>query len=354
MAPLHRIIDAWSHRSTRERHLACAVGMLLCTLIALVALKGAFQYLYSLDREIIQLSDQVLNNARMLALRDRVDARFAEVANQHSSAWTESEIRDRLRQEIYRLSNRVPPGLDAHGIPLSTTNDSGVLVEVPELGSGRLVEGGEGYRAYQMEFAVPPVALLDLTAYLERLMESPQSLRIDRIDLRRDPGRAEFAANLVITRTVVDNPGIDANRAQGTDVHLLASDWICEDSEARVEGPTPETQLLVLQGRSTGGRAFFERALPATGVFDVTLELASTSDGQIGVLANGSPLVPSGDTTIRGDGRFYRYRFQFALPGGGGDRVTTGCPLLTWNQPDAVLRIRRLQLSRVEGAAHGN
>lgn len=354
MAPLHRILDAWSHRSARERQLAGAVAVLLCALVSLLAARGALQVLGDLDREISQLSDKVLNNTRMLALRDRVDARFAEVANQHSSAWTESEIRDRLRQEIYRLSNRVPPGLDAHGIPLSTTNESGFLVEVPELGSGRLVEGGDGYRAYQMEFAVPPVALLDLTAYLERLMESPQSLRIDRIDLRRDPGRTEFAANLVITRTVVDNPGGAAGAiALVSGVTLQASDWICENSEARVEGATTPNQVLVLQGKGSGGSARLERTLPASGVFEVTMELASTSTGQIGVLVNGSPLTQSGDTAIRGDGHFYRYRFQFALPQGADGRVTAEFPFLTWSQPDAVLRIRRLQVISMEGQAHG-
>lgn len=356
MTPLRRIVDIWSHRTTRERRLALAVGGLFTALLIVLAGKGAFQVLDNLDREIGQLGNEILNGTRQIALRDRVDARFAQVANQHSSGWTESEIRDRLRQEIYRLGNLVPPALDAHGIPASTDSESGFLVEVPELGSGRLIAGGEGYREYQIEFSIPPVPLLDLTAYLERLMESPQSLRIDRIDMRRDPGRPEFAANLVITRTVVDDPGgvaLDGAAPPAESLALETAGWTCDGCELSLEGEAGPDRILVLRGTGEGGKAYMARTLPAAGVFEVVLELASTSEGQIGVLADAMPLSAMGDTAIKGDGQFHRYRFQFALPESTGGRIEAGFPLLAWTQPGALLRIRRMHVSRAEEAAHG-
>jgi hypothetical protein len=353
MTPLRQLVDAWSRRSLRERRLAFAVAGLFATLMIVLALKGAWQVLDGLDREIGQLSNEMLNHTRQVAVRRRVEARFAQVANQHSSAWSESEIRDRLRQEIYRLSNLVPPELDARGTPLSTDNKSGFLVKVPELGSGRLIDGGEGYRAYQIEFSIEPAPLPDLMAYLERLMQSPQSLRIDRIDLRRDPERTEFAANLVITRTVVDDPGGEAENAlPELAARLDASAWTCDACEVSVDGANQEP-ILVLRGTGDGGKAWMDRMPPTSGVFDVSLELASTSDGTIAISAKGSPISAEGDFRIRGDGQFYRYHFQFAPPESPEGRTSVSVPVLNWSQPGAQLRIRRLDVTHVEGAAHG-
>lgn len=345
MTPLSRLVDGWSRRSVRERRLATAVAVLTASLLLLVIVKGAFRVLDNLDREIGRLSNEILNSTRQIALHEGVAARFTQVANQHSSDWSESEIRDRLRQEIYRLSNLDPPALDAQGIPLSTNNESGFLVEIPELGSGRLIEGGEGFREYQIEFSIRPVPLPALTGYLERLLESPQALRIDRIDLRRDPERTEFAANLVITRTVVDNPGGAAS------IPLTTAGWSCKGCEVSVERGSDQDPVLVLRGTGAGGTAFLERPL-SSGVFDVALEMASTSEGQLGVVANGAALSCEGDTALKADGQFYRYHFQIALPKRN-DSLAVQLPHLTWAQPSAELRIRRVQVTPASEHAHG-
>ena len=347
MTPLLRFVDAWSRLSLRERRLAFTVGALAASLLVLLIGKGAFQVLDGLDREIGRLSNEILNSTRQSALRKGLEARFTQVANQHSSDWSESEIRDRLRQEIYRLSNLEPPALDAEGIPLSTNNESGYLVEIPELDSGRLLEGGEGFREYQIEFSIRPVPLLALTGYLERLLESPQSLRIDRIDMRRDPERAEFAASLVITRTVVDRPDGAAS------LPLTTAGWNSEDCEVSVEVNTGQAPVLVLRGGETGGTAFLVRSL-SSGIFEVTLELASTVEGQLGVVANGTALSFEGDTALKADGQFYRYRLQIALPESNGEPLAVGLPYLTWAQPGAELRIRGIQVTSTSEVAHGS
>ncbi len=347
MTPLHRLVDTWSQRTLRERRLAVAVVALGCLLVGVLAVKAAAGLLDRLDREIGQLGNQILNASHQLALRERVEARFAQVANQHSSAWTESEIRDRLRQEIYRLSNLEPPALDATGIPVSTNNESGYLVEVPELGNGRLIEGGEGFREYQIEFSIPPVPLLDLTAYLERLLESPQSLRIDRIDLRRDPERSEFASNLVITRTVVDDPGVHASA--GTTLTLNPAEWACDGCTVLLEEDSRGKSVLLLKGGIEGGKASLLQSLPPSGVVEVEIDLASTSPGQLGVAVDGEALTGMGERALKDDGDFYRYRFQVAPPLARSGPVVAALPELTWSQPDATLRVRRIQRSQAGG-----
>jgi len=347
MTPLLRLVDAWSRRSVREQRLALAVGALTASLLLLLIGKGAFQVLDNLDREIGRLSNEILNSTRQSALREGVAARFAQVANQHSSDWSESEIRDRLRQEIYRLSNLDPPALDAQGIPVSTNNESGFLVEIPELGAGRLLEGGEGFREYQIEFSIRPVPMLALTGYLERLLESPQALRIDHIDMRRDPERSEFAANLLITRTVLDNPG------GAVRIPLTTAGWTCEGCDLEVELDSRREPVLVLRGKEVGGRASLQRGTSPAGIFNVALELASSSEGRLDVLANGTPLTSEDDMTIKGDSQFYCYRFQISLPESADKTVALELPHLTWTQPDAELRIRRIQVLPASEVAHG-
>jgi len=198
------IVDFWCLRSPREQLLAAAVVCLATAMLLVLGAREAWRTLDRLDREIARLSGDLVNHHYQIARRQSVDARFVAVANQHSSAWSESEIRDRLRQEIYRLANRVPPGLDAQGIPLSTGGEGGALVSIPKLAQGRLKESGGGFREYQISVHIPAAPIADMLAYLERLQESPQSLRLDRIDLRRDPARSEVSADLDITRIVID------------------------------------------------------------------------------------------------------------------------------------------------------
>lgn len=352
MTLLHQLVDAWARRTARERRLAAAVAVLAAVLSVILIFKIAAGILDQLDREIGQLSNEVLNAAHQRALSARIESRFAEVANQHSSSWSESEIRDRLRQEIYRLSNRVPPALDATGIPVSTNSDGDLLVQVPELGVGRLLDGGEGFREYQIEFSIPPVMLTDLTAYLERLLESPQALRIERIDLYRDPERPEFTANLVITRTVVDDPAGLVNVDAG--VALDPEVWRCEGCTAQLEKAGEAEPVLLLKGGDTGGKAFLNPVLPQADVFEVSLLLASDTSAQLGVSVDGAPLSTTGETALRDDGSFYRYRFQLALPAGSPGNREVALPVLTWSTPGASLRIRELRIEPVGEATHAH
>lgn len=348
MSPLHRIAEAWSHRSTRERRLAVAVLSLAAVFGAVLAVKGGGEVLDRLDREIAQLENEILNSARQAALRDQLEARLTQVANQHSSAWSESEIRDRLRQEIYRLSNLYPPALDPKGIPLSTASEDGVLVNIPELGKGQLIADGEGYREYQIEFSILPVEISALAAYLERLMESPQSLRIDRIEMWRDPSRSEFAAKLLITRTVMDDvlahgAGDSENDNNATPISLRPDAWQCDGCEIRAEGEDGAEQVIALRATADSARAWMEHRLPTSGTCKVDLEIASNAEGKIGVDVGDVPLKTLGDTNIKAGGQYYRYTLQCNIAD---ETIPVGVaiPVLRWGRVDSVLRVRHLQM----------
>lgn len=346
--PLSALLDAWLRRSPRERRLAGVTGLVLLLPLLVCLFAFARGILHGLDQEIARLTDELVNNRHQMGLRTAVEARFAAVANQHSSAWTESEIRDRLRQEVYRLSNLVPPELDPSGVPVSTDNGSGYLVRVPELGGGRLAPGGDGFREYELEFTMPPAPITDIAAYLERLMESPQSLRVDQLDLRRDPGRSDFAAALAITRVVVDDPGVGS---EGTtpDATLLALDPAQWTAVGGAVEPGESGELRV-RATEAQGELYLERVLPAGARFDLSVELRANRPATLAILADGAPLVVEGSAEIPGDGRWYRCRMQFTLPEGTG-RVTTRFPHIAWEGDGAELGLRALRLVTAGEAA---
>lgn len=346
--PLSSFLDAWSRRSTRERKLAGVTALVLLIPLVFGLIAFARGVLHGLDQEIARLTDELVNNRRQMGLRTAVEARFAAVANQHSSAWTESEIRDRLRQEVYRLSNLVPPELDPSGVPVSTDNGSGYLVRVPELGRGRLAPGGEGFREYELEFTMPPAPITDIAAYLERLMESPQSLRIDQLDLRRDPGRSDFAAALAITRIVVDDPGVESG-ATTPDVASIPLDPARWTAVGGVIEPGDGGELRV-RATEAQGECYLERVLPAGARFDLSVELRASQPATIAIHADGVPLAVKGPNEIPGDGRWHRCRLQFTLPEGAG-RVTTRFPHIAWRGEGAELGLRALRLVPIGEAA---
>jgi len=354
MELLQRVAEAWADRTPRERSLAlCVVGLTALFAVVLCA-RGALHTIDRLDGEISRMQSDIVNYSYQIARRQAVEARYAEVAAQHSSAWTESEIRDRLRQEIYRLSYRKPPRLDANGIPVTTDSEGEALVRIPELRGGQMVEGGEGYRAYQIDFEVPPAPFPDMLAYVEHLCGSPQSLRIDHIDLRRDPMRPEVAARIGLTRIVVDDPsgGVSAaadRSATASDVVLETSNWTCNGCEAALVDVTGDDPVLRFSGAAAGGNAYLSRMLPAGGIYRVEMELMSSVPLTVGVQFEGEPTNDA--IPVPADREFYRCRFEFAVPEGSGGRVSVGVPLVAWKAPDAVVTLRRMLIEPVRDVA---
>lgn len=208
---LHAFSDAFRKMSAREQRLALAVAGLVALFAVFMTFRGARDQLRQLDAMIDIRQQDILNYTYLLALNQSVEEQFRKVAMQHSSAWSEAEIQDRLRQEIYRLAQNEPPALDENGIPVRTTGESGNLV-VPSLQPGNLLPGGEDYREFALKLQVMPVPFPSMLEFIERLQSSPQSLRIDGLDLMRSPLDTFVAADIDITRIIAE--GVSAEGAE--------------------------------------------------------------------------------------------------------------------------------------------
>jgi type II secretory pathway component PulM len=345
MSTLHAFADYWSKRSPREQALALAVAALATLLVLAIGIQQARATLLGLDRDIERLSNDLINSHYQLARRESVDARFARVAAQHSSAWSESEIRDRLRQEIYRLANRVPPKLDGNGIPVSTTGEGGALVSIPKLGQGRLEAGGEGFREYQISVHIPAVPIYDMLAFLERLQGSPQSLRLDRIDMRRDPARSAVSADVDITRIVVDTqalPGDSSSPNAEQDMALNPDDWEITGCTSTLDA----NGALAIRASTPNATAWLARSLPAGAGYDLHLDLEATGHAEIAIGADGQVFTAQDSVILDDSAGLQSVHLRFTVPNNGKSRAQVQTPFIQIQDAGTTLRIKRIRIHR--------
>ena len=189
----------WSKISPRERRLAIATAsVIVLSAVWFVSLK-ALSSLDLLDGTIGAIRQELAYQEELARQADTVDRAFNGIATEHSSRWTQEEIHDRLRLEITRLAaENVPPP----GAPVPA--GSPTLVKFKSLPSGVLYPGGKGYRQYHIELQTQPTSIKKLTTFLERLQESKQALRVDRLEIRRPPEANQVTADIGVTRTVID------------------------------------------------------------------------------------------------------------------------------------------------------
>lgn len=222
----------WRNLNPRERRLAIGVVCLLAIGVATTVAKRASDRLRDLDGTIQQSQSILIEYTQLVARSQSVDEAYRRIASQHSSAWSEAEIHDRIRQEVYRQAMRTPP---PEGVPFSPS-DSEELVSIPTLQQGTLRTDPRGFREYQLNLAIPPAPVENLFAFLERLQGSAQSLRIDRLELFRDPMLEDVTAIIDITRTVVDDLPADG----GSGENAGAARWPGNGEARGVSVPAPE------------------------------------------------------------------------------------------------------------------
>lgn len=186
--------------STREMRLA--VLTLILSVSAACAIVGmrAYNHLASLNGEIAQYEQELINLARQNAQHDIVEVAYRDVVASHSSEMTKEEIHDNLRREIFKLANTTYIG------PKTGKLRTQELVQIPTLREGLLKDEGEGFREYQIQFRIPSTTVRNAMKFFERVETSNQILRIDGLELARSPHDTEVYAHLTITRTVLDNP----------------------------------------------------------------------------------------------------------------------------------------------------
>ncbi|MEX2016042.1 MAG: hypothetical protein WD873_05340 [Candidatus Hydrogenedentales bacterium] len=240
----------WATMNPREKFLALTTGTLaLCFLLALIGLRVSSR-LDQLNGRIVQLEQELHNLTEQEAMSLSAVEKFSEMASEHSSTWTEEEIRDRLLREIYRLALHNPPPPETDMTEMTFTPGD-YMVKIPELRKGTLNSEGQGYREYLIELRLLPANLENVLAFMERLQTSRQSLRIDSVNLARGASGTKIDANFTITRTIVDTHGEAGD--EGAPPPLVAENLI---SNPGFEEWSPE-------GVATGWNAAGATLLPA-------------------------------------------------------------------------------------------
>ncbi len=354
------MIELWTKLSSRERLLALIVLVMLMAGVVLIVGRRAQTRLRDLDDAITQRQETLLNYAHQLARSRSVGRAYARVAAQHSSKWTEAEIHDRLLQEIYRLAMRKPPG---PGAAVSLDNQN-VLVHIPTLRQGTLRQGGEGYREYELAFAIPYAESIEsVILFLERLQASDQTLRLDAVEINRAPTLRRVSAMVSVTRTVVDGtPEEFIGEQEFVPVHGHPS-WIavgkdkdewqterCVVSEISDDSAYRE---LAVKAKATGAdaRLYVTQKLAPARVYDLYLDAAADGPARLAVVpeAEGADDVfEEVQREIVDDGKTRQYRLRFTTPPSAGLDAQMRVPSLSLLGKDTQVYVGNIVLRKME------
>lgn len=356
--------SALGKMSVRERRLATLTAGLLVAAGMYVVGMAAVRRLAVLDATIEGLEQDLVRYSREAARNEAVDRAFRNMESQHSSQWTQAEIHDRLRQEIHRLSRRqVPP-------PGSAAPGGEQLIDIPVIQSGKLSQSGEGYREYQISVKPGLSPMANIALFLQRLEESPQVLRIDSLDLVRQPASDLVSASLTVTRTVVGEPSQQSDRETasgpaevGTSSGNLARnanfevwdaaqsrfpEWESEGCTLASDGghATAGQACLCAQASATGAAVFQRQQLQVGKVYELVLDAAVRGPAELGVVVKGSGEL-SGSHALTDDGLPYRYRFRFALPASSDREAAAQAPYIRLKSEGASVFVDNVVLAEV-------
>jgi len=344
----------WEQLTPLERKLSVAVAVLFLLVVAGFATLQAVNRIQDLDFAILRAQRQLIKYAESLARSQSVDEAYVHIAAQHSSSWTEAEIHDRLRQEIYRLAMKKPPPV---GAPFSPTNTN-VLVSIPTLRQGNLRTTDEGYREYQLSFRIPGTSADNIFTFLERLQGSEQSLRIDGFQLVRSPNRESISGVVDVTRTVVDNAsGVPSEQfAQFADrlapaLGEAVAEWKTEACEVATAMKYVTRGADCVQARAAQPGAVLylrEEFEPAT-TYDLYLDITALGPARIEVMDDDNETRYDGSLEVIPDGRARQYHVRFTVPGSGAAQATLRAPLVTLLDKGAVVYVDNVMLKQYTG-----
>lgn len=351
---LQLLRNAWDNMSPRERRLASAVLALVLVCAGFTVVRGATRYVRELDNQIVSLEDAIINNAHLVAMREQVERQYQGIATQHSSAWNEAQIHDRLRQEVLRLAEKVPPELDKDGVPAQVTSGLGELVKIPKIGEGQLLEGGEGYRQYLLNFQVPDAPLGDVVAFLSRLQDSPQSLRIAKLAIMRNADNARCLADISIIRTIADLPpdaaaSISAPTAKTPD-DIQPGEWLTDGGTLAPSSEMAEAgkRCLRAEAQTAGAQFYTLKSLMSGEVYEFSIDITATGPCKLGIRDEEGKTPFAGEETLGNTGQPVRYRVQFAVPQGTGGRAKMRLPCLVLDEAGAQAYLDHFALKKVE------
>jgi hypothetical protein len=367
------MIDAWHRISERERRLIIVTLAAVLAAVGLVIVRGTMMRVALLDEQIVMLENDVLYYAQLAARRARVEEAFAGIASVHSSAWTQEEIHDKLQQEIRRLSlEQVRP-------PDAVTDESATperyLVHIRSLPPGQLQESGRGYREYRITFRTEPNSISNVVAFLQRLEESPQALRVDSLELTRGAETTQVAASVTVTRTIIDYTGAGAPEGSegGQQEELSASPppnlarngnfqrWSSDPPDAPEWESAGLSLSLDLAHTTEGAHALRADAVEANavlyqiqelnagGTYDLHFDAAVTEGALAGIYDETAGEWLDSAQPMTAGGHVYRYHIRFTAPGVPGAPAALRAPYFVLDNPGATLILDRVILTEAGG-----
>lgn len=353
--------------SRSERRLAALTGLCAVAAIALLVYRTASDRLALMDATIDSLQQDLLAYEELVIQADSVNEAFAAMASQHSSRWTQEEIHDRLRREIARLSLReIPPP----GSPLPAVSSAdAVLVSIPQMPIGSLVDHEDGYRSYQINFKTDPASVQNITLFIERLQRSEQALRIDSLEIVRQPMANVATATMRVTRTIIDdvagpmaggdsvaaptqpetaavalsNPGFEVwDENTGT-----FAAWTAVHCQVTRSGSQPTEGKLSaeIQG-STGQGSFYQSVQVTAGrTYHLVFDARAWGNTRVEVVdeATGKPF--QGAQSLNADGSLHQYHIQFTAPGVPGEAQRLRVPHVVLEGPGTKVLLDNVKLT---------
>lgn len=353
--------------SQSERRLAFVVAGLLFVALVFVIILRCMDTLETMDATIESQQEALLKFTQQAALVEPVERAFSAMAAQHSSHWTQEEIHDRLRVEITRLSLRqVPP----ENAPLPAAANRGeTLVEIRSMPVGALEDSGEGYRSYQISFRTEPTSIQNIATFLQRLQQSTQALRVDSLELTRQPTSTEVSATFRVTRTVIGdaatpqadvpkpvaatksqknlihNPGFDQWDAQKT----APQDWVAEnmsfsaDAKNSIDG---SQALSVAVSGGESGSLYQVQHLLAGKSYELQMDAFASGESRLQATPEGGASL-EGAVMLEVGASPHHYRCIFTVPGPVGTPVTMRVPELVVSKAGSNLIVDNVVLREV-------
>jgi len=324
---LLQIHNFWKRFSSREQRLILGVIVIGVLFSINLIYRYTTGYINELENTIDRLQQDLINYTHQLTLKQSVETEYAQVARQHSSKWTEAEIHDRLRQELYRLAQKYPPELNEEGIPIKTLTNTGALVEIPSLQQGILRTTDKNYREYTLNVKLPLTDFTSMIMFLQRLQSSPQSLRIDNIDLRRHPLEEKVSADMDITRIITAGMPLESPQSSTVmDISLDPVDWNCTGGTISVQkDPQKSSSFIVAETNTDTMNLSFVRSFRPGEKWILEIDLATKAEAYL-ILSSPDDVIFEGKESLKNDGNIYRYKISINLPNSKKERLRVRVP----------------------------
>jgi hypothetical protein len=183
--------------------------------------------------------------------------------------------------------------------------------------------------------------------FLERLQQSPQALRVDSLELTRQPLSTEVTAAFRVTRTVigggnVPRPKVAKSEAPAASTNLIENadfaQWNAQDSSApgwQVANATLSAEHDLVEGgdvalgvhaQGANAELYQVKSLRAGTTYEIAFIARASGAAQVRIVNDATGQALAGDAPLVVAPGGYQYRYRFTAPGNGGEAIAMRVP----------------------------